>query len=147
MNFAEYVRSGMAVAVALTMMGTGRPAAAEDSVIQFSSPSGGIGCVWSDFDRREALRCDVVGGVVPLPPRPASCTTEVDYGQGYEMGATGRAVVVCAGDTARGSPNVVAYGTTWRHRSFRCASSRDGMRCTNRSGHGFLVSRGDSRRF
>jgi hypothetical protein len=128
---------------ALARMDAASPAS---EVLQFSSPSRGIGCVYANFGTA-SLRCDVRGGVVPLPARDPKCSTEVDWGQGFVMGVTGRAQVVCAGDTAMGSNTVVAYGTTWRYAGFVCASSTDGMRCTNKSGHGFFISRGQAYRF
>jgi hypothetical protein len=111
------------------------------TVVEFRSPSGGIGCEQDD----QFLRCDVTGGVVPLPPQPKSC--QLDWGQGLEMGRRGRATVVCAGDTALGGTIVVRYGTTWRRDGFSCASSTDGMRCTNTVGHGFFISRGGAHTF
>ena len=118
-------------------------AAHADNLVQFSTPSRGIGCIAFEG----LLRCDVTGGVVPLPPRPRSCTTEVAYGQGLQMRQTGAATVVCAGDTAMGGAKIIPYGTTWRYGGFACSSSRNGLRCTNRSGHGFLIARGEAYRF
>ena len=48
----------------------------------------------------------------------------------------------CAGDTAV-LPNapVLAYGRTWRRGGIVCRSRRTGLRCTNRSGHGFTLAR------
>jgi hypothetical protein len=67
---------------------------------------------------------------------------------GYQAGATGRAQKVCAGDTVL-SPNarIVRYGTTWHGGPFTCKSSSSGLRCKNRSGHGFFLSRQHSYRF
>jgi hypothetical protein len=108
----------------------------------FRSPSGAIGCVYYE----KTLRCDVAGGVKPLPPTPRSC--QLDWGQGLWLGQRGGASVVCAGDTALDqNARVVRYGTTWRGDGIACASSTGGMRCTNADGHGFLIARGESRRF
>jgi hypothetical protein len=109
---------------------------------EFRSPTGGIGCEFYN----NSLRCDVIGGVVPLPPQPKNCP--FDWGQGFYLGPHGTASIVCAGDTALNhSTNVVRYGTTWRGGSFACSSSTNGLRCTNADRHGFLISRGEAYRF
>jgi len=130
----------MLAAAALLSAGVAPPARA-DSIVMFSSPSHGIGCVLYNG----VLRCDVTGGVIPLPPRPKACS--LDWGQGYNLVGHGLASVVCAGDTALGARDTIPYGSTWRRGDFACASSRNGMRCTNADGHGFFISRGDSHTF
>jgi hypothetical protein len=64
------------------------------------------------------------------------------------MHTKGRAGTVCAGDTAvdkRAKP--LRYGSKWSHGGFACTSRRTGLRCRNRGGHGFLLSRRHSYRF
>jgi hypothetical protein len=120
--------------VAVTASGPPRVAA-------FRTPSGTIGCV-----SEASLRCDIRNGVRPRPPRPAACA--LDWAVGFSMGATGRASAVCAGDTAiEQSARVLPYGTRWSRGSLVCLSRRVGLRCANRSGHGFFLSRGHSYRF
>ena len=114
-------------------------AAAEDN--QFRTPSGKIGCGYYN----NTLRCDVEGGVKPLPPQPKSC--EFDWGQGFWLRPKGTASIVCAGDTALNRFQVVRYGTTWRRGAFACSSSPNGLRCTNADHHGFFISRGEAYRF
>jgi hypothetical protein len=103
----------------------------------FRTPSGNIGCA-SDGS---FLRCDVGTGLVPRPPRPAGC--ELDWGFGLSLGKTGRARVVCAGDTVLGQGRVLAYGTSWRKGAFSCTSRRSGLRCVNARGRGFFLSRSE----
>ena len=107
----------------------------------FRTPSGAIGCAYD----AASLRCDVAGGIKPLPPRPKSC--RLDWGQGFEMGLKGDASVVCAGDTALGGPEVVPYATTWHRAGLLCISSEKGLRCNNTDGHGFFVSKAKSYQF
>jgi hypothetical protein len=110
-------------------------------VAAFRTPSGTIGCV-----SESSLRCDIRSGVRPRPPRPAAC--DLDWALGFSMSATGRATVVCAGDTALDrSARVLGYGTRWSRGALVCLSRIVGLRCTNRSGHGFFLSRGHSFRF
>ena len=87
------------------------------------------------------LRCDIGGGLHPLPPRPKSC--DLDWGYGYELsGASARARPFCAGDTAKDpKARVLAYGSTWRRGPFTCRSQAIGLRCENRAKRGFFLSR------
>jgi hypothetical protein len=110
--------------------------------MMFRTPSGAIGCGYY----ARTLRCDVRGGVLPLPPRPRDC--DLDWGAGFYLKAHGRATVVCAGDTALNpSAEVVRYGSTWRQEGIACISSPNGLRCANVDRHGFLISRGEAYRF
>jgi len=64
------------------------------------------------------------------------------------MGVTGRAHVTCHGDTAIDPRSrALRYGSAWKKSGFVCTSKRVGLRCRNRSGHGFFLSRGHSYRF
>jgi hypothetical protein len=116
----------------------------------FRTPSGNIGCVYSTAGiaghMRSLVRCDIRSGLKPRSPRPANC--DLDYGDSYEVATTGRTVIVCHGDTAIDPrARVVAYGNVWRRGGLSCSSKATGLRCSNRSGHGFFLSRGHSYRF
>lgn len=64
------------------------------------------------------------------------------------MGLTGRPFVTCHGDTAIDPRSrVLRYGATWKKGGFVCTSKRAGLRCRNRGGHGFFLSRRRSYRF
>lgn len=103
----------------------------------FRSPSGNIGCViLSDY-----ARCDVRARTFHAPARPASC--DLEYGDAIGVGRKSRrGSFVCHGDTAR-DPRArkLAYGRSISVGSMRCTSSTAGIRCANRSGHGFFVAR------
>jgi len=124
-------------ALALILAGT----TASTSPEFFRSPTGNIGCAYAAGE----LRCDVRDGVKPLPPAPKSC--DYDWGQGFWLHETGKASIVCAGDTALGNGKVLPYGQTWKRDGLSCASSSDGFRCKNAAGHGFFISRGSAYRF
>jgi uncharacterized protein DUF6636 len=109
----------------------------------FQTPSRNIGCIYVAplaATDQPYLRCDIGSGLRPLPRRPGSC--DLDWGYGYSMYDTGRAEPFCAGDTAK-DPRapVLSYGRTWRKGPFTCLSRSVGLRCTNRSRHGFFLSR------
>jgi hypothetical protein len=130
------------ICAALLLAGTA--SASAESTSSFQTPSKNIGCIYVGAfaaTDKPYLRCDIGGGLHPLPPRPKGC--DLDWGYGYGMvGATGRAKPFCAGDTAR-DPRapVLQYGRTWRKGPFTCVSRAIGLRCTNRAGHGFFLSR------
>jgi len=135
------VRLVLAVAILFALSGSGIAAAA---FVQFRTPSGNIGCAFSSSPA--SLRCDILSGLKPRPPRPQGC--ELDWGFGYSLGPTGRTRVMCAGDTAVDRrAKVLRYGRTWSRDGFTCASRVGGLRCSNRSGHGFHLSRLHSFRF
>jgi hypothetical protein len=120
------------------------PASASAKFVFFQTPSHNIGCVYQSSPA--ALRCDIRSGLKPQPSKPRGCT--VDWTGGYQVAATGRAQKVCAGDTVlSSSARIVRYGTTWRGGPFTCKSASSGLRCKNRSGHGFFLSRQHSYRF
>jgi hypothetical protein len=104
----------------------------------FQSPSGNIGCMIVGG----SARCDIVRRSWSPPARPAGCPALVDYGQGLEVGTSGAARLVCAGDTARDpSAAKLAYGSASVVGEFECVSRTTGMTCTQRSsGHGFMLS-------
>ncbi len=124
------------------------PAGASASVVAaFRLPSGNIGCVYtSGLGPGPSLRCDIRTGLRPRPPRPRAC--DLDWGDSYSLGRTGRATVTCHGDTAiLLRSRVLAYGSSWTRGGFTCTSRLRGLRCRNASDHGFFLSRSHSYRF
>jgi hypothetical protein len=103
----------------------------------FRTPSGNIGCVMFDG----GARCDIRKRDWAPLPRPASCSKEVDYGQGLQVAPRGQASFVCAGDTAL-EPGLasLSYGTASRVGGSECISRSDGVTCVNQAGHGFFIS-------
>jgi hypothetical protein len=137
------VRVAVVAALALALV-----APAQALVLQFRTPSSNIGCIFSSEpgDGGPYLRCDILSGLKPKPARPKGCT--LDWTFGYEMNLKGRARTVCAGDTAvTRRAKVLRYGSKWSRGGFGCTSRRTGLRCRNRSGHGFALSRAHSFRF
>jgi hypothetical protein len=134
------VRAAVVIALLLAFA-----APAQALLIQFRTPSANIGCVYSS-DGGLYLRCDILSGLKPKPAKPKGC--RLDWGYGYELSPFGRAKVVCAGDTAVDRrAQVLRYGQAWARGGFRCVSRTSGLRCTNRSKHGFVLSRAHSYRF
>src|SRR3954447_11049119 len=134
----------MRVAVAVTLaLAFATPAQA--AFVQFRTPSANIGGAWSSAHGGN-LRCDILSGLKPRPPKPRGC--ELDWGFGFQLSVTGRAMTVCAGDTAVDRrARVLKYGSKWSRGGFSCKSSLAGLRCMNSGRHGFFLSRGHSYRF
>jgi hypothetical protein len=134
----------MVVAVAALAAG---PASALPRVVHFRTPSGNVQCAYlagNGFHRE--LRCEIRGGIRPLPARPKDCVG--DWGGGYDLTPRGRAEILCVGDTIQVQHSrVLGYGKAWRAGAFSCLSQKVGLRCQNRVGHGFFLSRSRSYTF
>jgi hypothetical protein len=130
-----------ALVVALAAVAVAAPAATRGPLPGFRMPSRNIGCLLepplAGSGGRGVLRCDVLSGLRPAPRRRC----ELDW-TGISLAVRGRAAPTCAGDTAydRRTP-ILAYGATWRRAGVVCRSRRTGLRCSNRSGHGFVLAR------
>jgi hypothetical protein len=117
---------------------------AEARYVDFVTPSGNIGCGFTNEPRRY-LRCDILQSS-DMPAKPRSC--DFDYGHAYAMNRRGKARALCAGDTVvnRNAP-VLDYGETKRIGGFKCKSKMTGLRCRNKSDHGWFLSRERITRF
>jgi len=101
----------------------------------FTSPSGNIGC----YIDRKNVRCDISERSWEPPKAPKDC--ELDYGQGIELTAGAEPGFVCAGDTALGGGEELAYGDSISSGLLRCESEESGMTCTDsETGRGFTIS-------
>jgi Family of unknown function (DUF6636) len=124
-------------AVALALLVASTAAAARRPTLQFfRMPSRNVACLYSTSPTE--LRCDILSG---LKPKPRGRTCELDW-TGFFMRPTGQAAPNCAGDTVYNQrAPIVAYGRKWRRGGFVCYSRRTGLRCQNRTGHGFVLAR------
>ncbi len=138
------VRLGIVTVIAAGALATG-VASGSSGADTFRLPSGNIFCAYEHYDFAPVdLRCEIRSRIKPLPVRGESCRDAV-WGAGYAMGQTGRANVLCISDTIYDpKAKVLAYGKTWRGGGFTCSSTMAGLRCTNRSRHGFFLSRAHS---
>jgi hypothetical protein len=112
-------------------------------VLEFRTPTGNIGCVFSaglEGDLAPTIRCDIRSRLVPAPTPPKSCP--LDYGDSIQITRKGRAILVCHGDTAIDPhARVLEYGHTFRRDGVQCVSRSVGITCSNTQGHGFFMSR------
>jgi hypothetical protein len=103
--------------------------------IEFTMPSGNIGCVYTPAGGTDTY--EPMGGGPEL-----SCDrVEPSYVR-VMMGPSGKPKRYNnVGDASCcGSDNVFDYGGVWKHDGFRCTSSEAGLKCS-RGGHGFSMSR------
>ncbi len=118
----------------------GSPPAADiqaSGLTGFTSPTGNIGC----YIDKKSVRCDIAKRDWNPPARPAGCNENVDYGQGIQMAAGGPPKFVCAGDTALGGGDPLAYGKSIAAGLLRCESAESGMTCRDtETGRGFKLS-------
>ncbi len=112
--------------------------AAAGGLESFQSPSGNIGC----YIGPAGARCDIADRDWAAP-RPSDCPSQVDAGQGLEVGQSGPGRVVCAGDTALNpQARKLAYGDDIRAGDFTCHSRQDGIECLDDGdGRGFSISK------
>ena len=117
----------------------------ESSFFWFQTPSHNIACTGDST----TIRCDTRFVTKYSRPvyKPTGC--DVDWGP-LGMGPRGRAHVLCVGDTALNpKANVLRYGSSklYGGGAFRCTSRTSGLRCHNRAGHGFFLSRQEQSTF
>ena len=99
-----------------------------------------------------SLRCDVSNPTYARPTRPRSCPLDYgEYGDSFTLGARGRAVWTCHGDTAlragQSGFRTLGYGRTWTWGPFRCTMRVTGITCRNAAGRGFMLSQQRAVRF
>ncbi len=108
----------------------------------FKTPSGNTGCAITGT----SVRCDLLRNDAAKPPRPASC--DFEWGNSFGLDRTGRARRLCNSDTVFDpGARVLAYGSSIKRRGIKCTSRESGLRCKNRSGHGFKLSRQSQKLF
>ncbi len=120
------------------------PAFADDFIF-FRSPTGNINCMLVSGDYAGA-RCDLRNFTPSFRARPADC--DLEWGDAFEVGSSGRGFLSCHGDTVIDpGAMVLGYGASTTLGAVTCKSEKTGMTCTNTRGHGFAISRGAQKLF
>jgi hypothetical protein len=135
-------------AAALVPGAAAKASGAADTYVNFRTPSGNIGCGYSQFEGETAmLRCEVASHLKPVPKQSGRCSEGV-WGRAVAMKPTGAVRPLCISDTVlETTAPVLAYGRTWKRGSFTCSSRSAGLTCRNGSGHGWFLSRALARLF
>ncbi|MGD0273345.1 MAG: DUF6636 domain-containing protein [Gaiellaceae bacterium] len=136
--------TGVAVLCVLGSGATASPSKArvsKDAYLDFRMPSNNIFCAYvATTGYPSYLRCDIESGLKPPPPKKVG--KECSYGITVEMNSQGKSKYGCVSDAVYNThARKLNYGSTWRHDGFTCTSKMAGLRCTNKSGHGFFLSR------
>ncbi|GFE66645.1 DUF6636 domain-containing protein [Litoreibacter roseus] len=123
--------------------------AAFADVSSFQTPSRNIQCTVDQEVNFADLECTIINRFnPPAQPRPSSC--DADWGHTFFMRDSGPVTMLCdegSSMTAGTAEETAEYGTTREFSGFVCGSSRSGLECINRDGHGFFLSRRDQRVF
>ena len=113
-------------------------AAALADEIGFRSPTGNILCLGDD----EGVECYIKNVSKITNTKFEGC--QMDWGQLFYLESVGRASLVCHGDVPieeSASMRVLPYGKSIKGYGWTCTSQKTGMRCVNRAGRGFGLSR------
>ena len=138
----EITLKTLAVLATLILAG---PAAADD-YYGFQSPTGNIHCAMYTFNGTAEARCDLREYTPSYTKRPTGC--DLDWGMAFAVGASGRGVLACVGDTVQDPGNpVLPYGEAVSLGGISCVSAKTGMTCTNAEGHGFNVRKAQQKLF
>jgi hypothetical protein len=116
------------------------PVGATSGIAPFRTPSKNIYCAWDHVSgTAQLLRCDVQR-LAHQAPKPSGC--QFEWGRSFGVNPTGRASALCVSDAVYDKhAKVLPYGKTRKFGSFTCTSKTSGLRCSNRSGHGFVLNR------
>jgi hypothetical protein len=103
----------------------------------FATPGGNIGCAIASDG---TVRCDIAERSWATPAKPNSCN--LDWAQGLEVGASGEAQFVCAGDSVLDPEgHFVPNGRDVIVGHVVCQVRIVGITCFEPDGHGFSLSR------
>ena len=138
----------MAIAALAVAAATGAAATGAARLPGVKTPTRNISCFFVPErpSTRGNLLCDIKqAAYLGAVQRECMRRSGLDW-HGFTLPWRGKGELVCAGGImydARDTPTykVLAYGRTWRLRTFTCTSRRTGLTCVNAAGHGLFLSR------
>ncbi|MFC5584211.1 DUF6636 domain-containing protein [Nitratireductor kimnyeongensis] len=140
LNYTNPRRKACMLLAGLVLAASIVPARAD--VWTFETPSENIQCtVGQGAGVQSDITCTIIerSGSFALPP-PSGCTS--DWGHTFTMREHGPVEVLCTPtSTSRDGHSKADYGVTGEFGGFTCESSKQGLKCTNRDGNGFFLSR------
>lgn len=109
--------------------------------VEFQSPSGNILCNGDEFEM-SSVSCLIVEVENKKPPIPKPKDCQFDWGQDFSLDHKGKAYMNCYSDFPYNQDaKVLPYGQSINGKGWTCTSQKTGMRCVNKDGKGFLLSR------
>jgi surface antigen len=133
-----------AVAVVIAAVSASTSAAGRTILPGFRSPTGNIRCFVGTSLYCSIRRADYAAKLQAHCLKPDG--SGVDW-HGFKLRQATRGKVYCTSnppyDTGKQRPSyrLLAYGKSFAHGSFTCASRVTGITCRNRAGHGIFISR------
>lgn len=116
-------------------------AAAQESQT-FHTPSKNVYCYADVTDAVTTVDCELLSKNSNKPLRPVPSDCEQDWGNRFALNDSGKAFMVCAGDTLRSNSAAnFPYGRQFDYYGITCTSSEQGLECINNDGHGFKISK------
>ena len=115
---------------------------AQADVWTFETPSENIQCtVGEGIGLQSDITCTIIDrSGPPALHRPTTCNS--DWGHTFSMRERGPVEILCQEtDRSKSGFDMADYGVTGNFGGFTCHSSRQGLKCTNRDGNGFFLSR------
>ena len=105
----------------------------------FHFKSGNIACLYDSGK----LRCDIYSGLKPQPTKQCQY-----FWKAAMLNHDGRATWLCIIDSIYdANAPVLSRGQTWHRDGITCVHRLRGLRCHNGVGHGFFLSRSDTRKW
>ncbi|MBO9422378.1 peptidoglycan-binding protein [Labrenzia sp. R4_2] len=126
------------VVISLTFI----PSPVFSDVWTFETPSENVQCVvGQEIGVLSDISCTIIEkSGPPAKPRPNSC--QEGWGHTFSMREKGPVEMICQDPSQDKSGfNRADYGVTGNFGGFTCHSSTKGLKCTNRDGNGFFLSR------
>ncbi len=128
--------------LALSVIFSATSAQAIDPV-SFHTPSKNIYCYGYVEGSETTVDCELLTKTNGQPLRPAPADCEQDWGNRFAVNDTGKAYMVCAGDTLRGSDSMLLpYDKPFNYYGVFCTATEQGLECINDDVHGFKISKG-----
>ena len=140
------LRATLAVGVVAALATASPAVAAKTPIPGIRTPSGNIACLFVP-GAPAGLHCAIEAASYSTALQGRCMKNAGLDWHGFELTPTTRGAVTCTGGilyspgTQRPVYRTLAYGKTWRHGGFTCASATNGLTCRNRKGHGLFIAR------
>ena len=122
--------------------------------VSFKAPSGNINCIYSDYENKPEVRCDISQFTPSFKTVPPGTSNEVITCtpaklRGFTVSPTDvQGQAFCPTDAVIDPASAaLAYGQIFKRGGLMCTSETSGVTCMNAAGHGFSLSRASQKVF